>query len=106
VDSAGGPALDLAELGARADRLVAVLQAAHARLEQIVSQDTDAPSEQWRDALLALSYFDVQAVPTSAVGDSTEAAEPRRDGAVAGGKRTRRPGARQGLSLGSTLHRR
>jgi seryl-tRNA synthetase len=73
AESAGASTLDVDELSSRVDRLVAAFEAAHVRLE-IAGTAPDESDDEIREALLALTYFDVDAVP---VNDGSRTASDR-----------------------------
>jgi hypothetical protein len=81
-ESAGAADIDVHDLGARVDRLVAAFEAAHARLETLLNSPTPS-AEQLRKRLLPLTYFDVDAVPVKAQGGSTTDRQALFDQAIA-----------------------
>jgi hypothetical protein len=80
-ESAGPADVDVDDLGARVDRLVAAFEAAHEGLETLLGMATPSP-EQLRNGLLPLTYFDVDAVPVDAADGSTTNRQALRDQAV------------------------
>lgn len=72
AESGRAMAIDVNDLGARADRLVTAFQSAHTRLKTLTSNPAGATSETLRTALVGLSFFDVDSIPVSAAGESPD----------------------------------
>jgi hypothetical protein len=80
-EASGPSALDLNEMGARIDGLVAAFEQSQVHLETLLS---GSPSvEDLRSALLRLASFDLSAIPVDAVGDDAATLRALRDQAAA-----------------------